>query len=260
MVKQMHARKKGKEVETESRFPQFRKKQMVLIGLLVLFIFVTAAVLLRPRPKKTSLLLPPKPSNSKSEQQSIVEQVGALMELPKDAPTLATVADKTKLSSEQFFSKAENGDKVLIYTKAKKAILYRPSQNKIIEVSLLNIPDAVEPATASGAVAGANVSISGAPLPSPTNTAISVTILNGTGKSGLASKTEGILKQQAQNYKVVSKGNAAKRSYTQMLVVDVNGTKSQEAQALVKILNGKLSELPEGETKPASDLLIIAAE
>lgn len=50
-----------------------------------------------------------------------------------ETPTIATVSDITKLQGQPFFAKAQNGDKVYVYSNAKKAILYRPSENKIIE-------------------------------------------------------------------------------------------------------------------------------
>lgn len=79
------------------------------------------------------------------ENKALVEKVGTLIALPNnETPTIATVNDLDKLSSQPFFDNAELGDKVLIYAKAKKAVLYRPSQNKIIELAPLsdygNIP------------------------------------------------------------------------------------------------------------------------
>jgi uncharacterized membrane protein YvbJ len=77
---------------------------------------------------------------AKAEAKSLVEKVGNSLELPKDEePTVATITDINKLKGQQFFAKAKNGDKLLIYTKTKKAILYRPSTGKIIEVAPLNI-------------------------------------------------------------------------------------------------------------------------
>jgi hypothetical protein len=72
--------------------------------------------------------------------QQTIQAVGKLMVLPNDeVPTLATVSDPEKLKDQAFFAKAQVGDKVLIYTKAHKAILYSPSRNVIVEVSPLNI-------------------------------------------------------------------------------------------------------------------------
>lgn len=78
--------------------------------------------------------------DQKQKTTSLLTEVNLLYDLPTDeSPTVATVSDKTKLKNQPFFSKAENGDKVLIYTKAKKAILYRPTTHKIVEVSPLTI-------------------------------------------------------------------------------------------------------------------------
>lgn len=62
------------------------------------------------------------------------------MELPKEeTPTIATISDKEKLKGQVFFDAAENGDVLFAYTTAMKAILYRPSTNKIINVAPIAI-------------------------------------------------------------------------------------------------------------------------
>ena len=74
------------------------------------------------------------------EAQDLVTKVGKHIVLPKDEiPTIATVSDPSKHSDESFFAKAKIGDKVLIYTQAKKAYLYDPVAHKILEVAPLNI-------------------------------------------------------------------------------------------------------------------------
>jgi hypothetical protein len=54
---------------------------------------------------------------------------------------MATVLEQDKLKDQPFFARAQNGDKVIIYTQNKKAILYRPSENRIIEVAPLVVSE-----------------------------------------------------------------------------------------------------------------------
>ncbi len=77
---------------------------------------------------------------ARAETSQLIATVGRLVELPaNETPTLATVSDASKLKSQSFFANAQNGDRVLIYTQSKRAILYRPSTNKIIEIAPVNI-------------------------------------------------------------------------------------------------------------------------
>ena len=71
---------------------------------------------------------------------ALVNEVGALTDLPAgETPTIATVSDVSKLKNQAFFANAQNGDKVLIFTQAKRAYLYRPSTGKIIEIAPINL-------------------------------------------------------------------------------------------------------------------------
>ena len=75
------------------------------------------------------------------ESKKLIEMVGKLILLPNEQPTIATVTDPSKLSDQIFFKNAKVGYKVLVYSVAKKAILYDPISNKIIEVGPVNITD-----------------------------------------------------------------------------------------------------------------------
>lgn len=80
--------------------------------------------------------------NAEADQQTakLLSALGNLMELPKgETPTVATISDKDKLAGQAFFSNALNGDILFAYTTSMKAILYRPSTNKIINVAPISI-------------------------------------------------------------------------------------------------------------------------
>lgn len=80
------------------------------------------------------------------ETKRIIEQVSGMIDVPgEEVPTMATVADKEKLKDQEFFANAENGDRLILYSSTKKAILFRPSTGKIINVSSINT---AEPNTA----------------------------------------------------------------------------------------------------------------
>lgn len=74
------------------------------------------------------------------EARQLSQEVGKLIELPNnETPTIATVVDAEKVNNQAFFKDAQNGDKVLLYASSSKAILYRPSTQKIIEVAPINL-------------------------------------------------------------------------------------------------------------------------
>lgn len=94
------------------------------------YYFYNEAVTLKKEPNRVA----------KEEFTKLIAQVGKLIVLPEgETPTVATVSDPDKLKSQPFFSKSKFGDKVLIYTTAKKAILYDVESNKIVEVAPINI-------------------------------------------------------------------------------------------------------------------------
>ena len=72
-------------------------------------------------------------------QEDLAALVGRIILLPQgEAPTIATINDLEPLKDQPFFTNAAIGDRVLIYNSAKKAFIFRPSLNKIIEVSTIN--------------------------------------------------------------------------------------------------------------------------
>jgi len=77
---------------------------------------------------------------AKEEAEDLAKVVGRYLELPQDeTPTIATVNDAEKLKEQVFFAEAQNGDKVLVYTNARKAVLYRPSTKKVVEYAPVSL-------------------------------------------------------------------------------------------------------------------------
>jgi hypothetical protein len=86
---------------------------------------------------------------AQNQIRKVVADVGKLIVLPaNETPTIATVSDLTPLKSQPFFANAAVGDQVLIYTTARKVILWRPAENKIIEVAPLTVNTVPTPSSA----------------------------------------------------------------------------------------------------------------
>lgn len=174
----------------------------------------------------------------KEEIKLVTNSIRRFMELPaNEEPTLATITDINKLNGQEFFKNAINGDKILIYTKAAKAILYRPSTNKVIEFAPLvltpqsDVTSQEKPAT--------------------------IAIYNGTKTVGLAGEYEKKLKD-VSGLSVVVKDNATKNDYLETIVVVLDSTYKEVAAKVSQLVGGRVVEaLPEGEVAPQAGLLII---
>jgi uncharacterized protein YpmB len=76
------------------------------------------------------------PDIVKKEAQELLTKVSRLyLVSTNETPTVATVSDPDKLKDQAFFSESQKGDKVLIFTQSGKAVLYRPSIDKIIAIA-----------------------------------------------------------------------------------------------------------------------------
>ncbi len=76
-------------------------------------------------------------SGAAGDDKKMLEAIASAMVLPSEAPTIITVTDREKLQDQEFFKKAQNGDKVVIYESIRRIFLFRPSINKIVDVAPL---------------------------------------------------------------------------------------------------------------------------
>jgi hypothetical protein len=125
--------------------PKLNITTLVVLAIVVIAAIATSAYFYQQYQKSQEELEKVKSNPeeiAKQEAKALVDRVAQLVDLPSNEdPTVATVTDAKKLKKQPFFSTAKNGDKVLIYTQAKKAVLYRPATNKIIEIAPVSIGD-----------------------------------------------------------------------------------------------------------------------
>lgn len=122
-----------------------KKIYIFIFVLLAALLFVFIVLLVYFKNQSRSGVLGDNPETGekiikKERPQTVLEQVSKIVELPEgEIPTITTVTDVNKLSSQPFFKNAKNGDRVLVFTKSGKAIIYRPEANKIIEYSDIDL-------------------------------------------------------------------------------------------------------------------------
>ncbi len=200
--------------------------------------------------------------NNKDDVESITKQVSKLMVLPDETPTLATVIDKEQLIKQGFFKTAENEDKVLIFPKSGKAILYRPSLHKIVDVvpvkTVSPTPQTQQQLTPTPTVS----SETPRPSPAPTKeeakkpTKVDVYLLNGSKTPGATTPIMNKLTEQYDFVTIVDRQVAKKNDYQGILVIPLTDNGTSIASDFATFLGGKVGELPQGE-QGSGDILII---
>lgn len=221
---------------------------LVLIGLVVLIVFST----IRYQRSK----------DPNYELALIIKQISQTIELPQEPPTLATVTNRALLAQQEFFRRAENGDKVLIFKDWRKIILYRPSTKKIIDIATISADQANEaelnPALANESPRSIPTSIpSSIPSPTPQPELHRVAIFNGTTINGLTQTASDKLSENSQ-ISITVRQNASKNDYTQTLIIPLKEASTTVATNLARLLSGQISTLPAHETAPVeTDILVI---
>lgn len=204
-------------------------------------------------------------------QRELITEVSSRIMLPADEkPTVAVVSDINRLKDQQFFTGGQNGDVVLIYMNARKAVLYRPSEKKIIEVAPVNLNNNNEASVAGTTTTNKSVNVtptSGVQAaatiaPTPTPAPSRFALRNGTTVTGLAQTFGQQLQAKLPKAQITERGNAAKRDYSSSIIVDITGKKAAELQQVAVALGIAAGVLPEGEVAPsnADYLIIIGAD
>jgi len=228
------------------------KKFLVTLGVLIILV-VSGIVLFSMSAgiEKINPFSQKEPQNDVAEAEDLVKKVGAVYLLPDEVPTIATVSDKTQLAGQPFFTKAENGDKVLIYKTAGTAILFRPSIEKIINVGPVNLEeDAIEAPAAEPEESSEPQNLS----------TVDVLILNGTSTVGLTQKAADLIEDQ-EFVEVFDRDDAVNKPYDKTVVVYSGDEFKLQAEKIAEVVSGSVEDaLPDGEDSQGVEVVIILGE
>lgn len=234
--------------------------RLPIVLILPLLAIAVAAAVFAVREYPQVLGLSKGAQQAQAEARALLSEIEQIIDLPDDeVPTIATVTDVEKVREQPFFSKAENGDRVLIYSNSRRVILYRPSEKRVIEVGAVNINENAQEGITPQQEGDAQTETEGAPTPSPEPEQMSFIIYNGTTSAGLTAEMQSDIEEAFSNAEIVDRANAVKRDYETTILVDLTGGEKHDlAQQASEALNVQLGALPEGENNPENtDFLVI---
>lgn len=223
-----------------------RKKKIITIFVaLIIFLLIAGGIGYYLNQNNQLPIIGNSNIESQDEVEELVIKVGKLIKLPNETPEIATVSDISQLEGQSIFKNAENGDKVLIFGDSRRAIVYRPSENIIIEVGNLVVSPEGTPSAAADLVEVVESK--------------SVIVLNGTSTAGLASSVGNDLTSSFSNIEITDTGNAVE-DYGETIVIDVSGDNSDLVERIADELGASVDDLPSGEDEPNVDILIILGQ
>lgn len=205
-------------------------------------------------------------ANIDKEVERAVNALSESVLLPTgETPTISTITNKEELlENREFFESAENGDQVLVYHQAKKAFLYRPSTNKLINLAPINISgdvsgdkeievsDSDETGSTSSEETKEEIEAENGQVNKP----VSVELRNGTESIGVTYKFETKLKRLLLNVEVEisDRNNASRQDYEMSVVVVGNLVHKSVGRQIASALGLSVVVLPSGEDKAQADI------
>jgi hypothetical protein len=114
-------------------------------AIVAVFAVISLFLLAQYNDAKAKLVSPQASVAAAKQVSDTLGKVAKLAIVPaNETPTVATVANAAKLKGQSFFANAKDGDKVIVYSQAKEAILYRPSTNQIVTIAPVTAPAATQ--------------------------------------------------------------------------------------------------------------------
>lgn len=207
------------------------------------------------------------PHVKKTFQETMLHDIAQIVTLPEENPIIRKVVGKTPLVDKYFETSAKEGDYLILFPIAQKALLYRPSNHKVIDFSeyqseivreVTLIPTFDQTASVAGIIDRITTT------KEATSTAyiskhFTLALYNGTKIVGLTKKVEQYLKEKKTgDFQVVTKGDA-RGDFTQTHIFSKPGFE-EEAQRVSVIVNGVVGAYPEKETISSADVVVFLGQ
>lgn len=143
-------------------------------------------------------------------------------------PAVLSVVDENKVA-QPFLDDSKNGDKVLLYYKAKKSVLFRPSTGAVIRQGAFTPPDA--------------------------KIFLRLGTADYTKLEEIKTKISAI-----SDIDITSEDTSPKKDYKGITLVNVSDRYDEQASRLSSVLGVQPVLMPRGETIPDADFLIIVGD
>lgn len=120
-----------------------RKKIALVLGVVAVLAMAVAAYrwwnVDEESPSEVAVQTQAADTATAASSEDVIARIARLIELPEgETPTTAVVSDLSKLAGQPFFARAKEGYVVLLYPNARKAFLYDPVADKIIEAASIS--------------------------------------------------------------------------------------------------------------------------
>ena len=190
---------------------------------------------------------------SEDDILALVTKISKHIMLPvNEEPTIATIVDAEQLSQDQaFYSNVKDGDKVLIYMNAQKALIYRESEDLLINVGPVYTNESKEESSTEEILEESVIEQSEEP--------IIIEIRNGSKTAGVAGDLK-IKLSENEYYNIIDIGDANEKTYEGYTIINLTtGNKDLQLNSLLSDMGVAEvdTELPEGIEETEAEILII---
>ena len=180
---------------------------------------------------------------NEEQTQELLTKVGKVLVLPQEKnPVVAIINDVELLASNQdFYKDAHDGDKLIIYQNARKAIIFDEDANKVVNVGPVFYNNA-----------------DGTAQPPTTQTdRITIDLRNGSAEPNATVPVRDSLTTN-YTFNVTRLSKAANSNYSGITIVDLSEGKASYIEQLQKALGATVVQaLPEGEVSASTEVVVI---